>query len=109
MTDKLTAYLIAGARLTGCKVSRNLWGGYTVSVGTVDYMTTKDDARDNPVIRNEWSSERLGPKRTRPEIECMTLDDVLRRNQPDLSSSASVQHYIDTGCYLPVTRDGAPT
>lgn len=105
MTDKLTAYLIAGARLTGCKVSRNLWGG---SVGTIDYMTTKDDARDNPVIRNEWSTERIGPKRTRPEIEGMTLDDVLRRNQPDLSLSASVQHYIDTGCYLPVICDGVP-
>lgn len=76
---KMLAYLLAGARLAGCKVSTTI-----VAPPFTRVLTTPDGE----------------------ELHWRTDDrdalDLLRRWQPDTESSASRQHYIDTGVYLPV-------
>jgi hypothetical protein len=80
MANKLTAYLIAGARLTGCSVTGDDDGPWLVQVSAHDGG------------RAERRVFHPGPE----------FADLLESWQPDRVSSVSCQYYIETGFYLPV-------
>jgi len=95
----LTSYLIAGARVTGHRVSRNINGGLNI--------TTPDGVEYVGHSNIDWPArvrDERGIPQAQPDGQAYTTRDLLERNQPDRVSSASVQYYIETGHYLPVSE-----
>ena len=97
--NKLISYLVAGARLTGCKSSPTI----------IDAPHSRDLVLPTGA-RLLWHDERMGDDAAVQDPRTFALHrmpgvsilQVLESWQPDRESSVSSQHYIDTGHYLPV-------
>jgi hypothetical protein len=108
LTSPLLGYLIAGARLTGCKVSMRL-GNDGRMVDTPDDKLYLTSGGGVPGWPGDQSAGLYTPNPggywcpvTNDDGTHVTLGDLLDRWQPDRVSSVSRQHYIETGLYLPV-------
>jgi hypothetical protein len=92
VNPKLRSYLQAGARLTGCRSSMIVTGQHDLNTPDGErYVSTPDGGVRRQGTRYDWTL-----------IEGLTFEQLLWRWQPDLSGSASSQHYIETGRYLAV-------
>jgi hypothetical protein len=96
---RLLSYLIAGARLAGCKSSPTCVDPphtFDLTTPTGDRYVWRND-RDNVHLYDVVAG--VGYRATLQDI---TRDDLLERWQPDRESSVSRQHFVDTGLYLPM-------